>query len=49
LNDRGEGIVLVAFVANQYVSIYNHLRLDIKHEQVEIKEKEAAVPARKAA
>jgi hypothetical protein len=36
---------LVAFfalvwVANQYMSIYNHLRLDIKHEQVEIKAKE---------
>jgi hypothetical protein len=33
---------LVAFfalvwVANQYMSIYNRLRLDIKHEQVEIK------------
>jgi hypothetical protein len=36
---------LVAFfalvwVANQYMSIYNHLRLDIKHEQVEIRAKE---------
>lgn len=33
---------LVAFfslvwIANQYMSIYNRLRLDIKHEQVEIK------------
>ncbi|MFZ0201084.1 MAG: hypothetical protein WB523_20410 [Candidatus Sulfotelmatobacter sp.] len=32
---------LVAFfalvwVANQYLSVYNHLRLDIKHEQVQI-------------
>jgi hypothetical protein len=32
---------LVAFlalvwVANQYMSVYNHLRLDIKHEQVQI-------------
>jgi hypothetical protein len=24
------------WVANQYMSIYNHLRLDIKHEQVQI-------------
>jgi len=36
---------LVAFfalvwVANQYMSIYNRLRLDIKHEQVEIKAEE---------
>jgi amino acid permease len=36
---------LVAFfalvwVANQYMSVYNHLRLDIKHEQVEIRSKE---------
>jgi hypothetical protein len=36
---------LVAFlalvwVANQYMSVYNHLRLDIKHEQVEIRAKE---------
>jgi hypothetical protein len=27
----------LVWVANQYMSIYNHLRLDIKHEQVEIK------------
>jgi hypothetical protein len=38
---------LVAFfalvwVANQYMSVYNHLRLDIKHEQVEIRSKEEA-------
>jgi hypothetical protein len=37
---------LVAFfalvwIANQYMSIYNRLRLDIKHEQVEIKAEEA--------
>jgi hypothetical protein len=39
---RGYLIALFAlvWVANQYMSIYNHLRLDIKHEQVEIKEKE---------
>ena len=50
---RGYGIALFALVwiANQYMSIYNHLRLDIKHEQVEIREKESAqvVPKRKAA
>jgi hypothetical protein len=39
---------LVAFfalvwVANQYMSIYNRLRLDIKHEQVEIKAVEQKV------
>src|SRR5258708_30554961 len=39
---RGYLIALFAlvWVANQYMSIYNHLRLDIKHEQVEIKAKE---------
>jgi hypothetical protein len=30
----------LVWVANQYMSIYNHLRLDIKHEQVEIRAKE---------
>lgn len=41
----------LVWVANQYMSIYNHLRLDIKHEQVEIraKEKEHTVSERKAA
>ena len=29
----------LVWVANQYMSIYNRLRLDIKHEQVEIKPK----------
>jgi hypothetical protein len=35
---RGYVIALFAlvWVANQYMSIYNHLRLDIKHEQVQI-------------
>jgi len=38
---------LVAFfslvwMANQYMSVYNRLRLDIKHEQVEIKAEETA-------
>lgn len=50
---RGYLISLFAlvWVANQYMSIYNHIRLDIKHEQVEIraKEKEDAVPRRKVA
>ena len=45
---------LVAFfalvwIANQYMSIYNRLRLDIKHEQVEIKADEQMVDNRKAA
>ncbi|HEX4784606.1 MAG TPA: hypothetical protein VH350_09710 [Candidatus Sulfotelmatobacter sp.] len=44
---------LVAFfalvwVANQYMSIYNRLRLDIKHEQVEIKADEKKVDDGKA-
>ena len=39
----------LVWVANQYMSIYNRLRLDIKHEQVEIKEKEQSVQQRKAA
>jgi hypothetical protein len=50
---RGYLVSLFAlvWVANQYMSIYNHLRLDIKHEQVEIraKEKEDIVHQRKAA
>ena len=49
---RGYLIALFAlvWVANQYMSIYNHLRLDIKHERVEIHAKEEAiVEERKAA
>ena len=40
----------LVWIANQYMSIYNHLRLDIKHEQVEIhaKQEELSEP-RKAA
>jgi hypothetical protein len=36
----------LVWIANQYMSIYNRLRLDIKHEQVEIKadEKKASYP-----
>lgn len=33
----------LVWVANQYMSIYNRLRLDIKHEQVEIKAEEKKV------
>ena len=39
----------LVWVANQYMSIYNRLRLDIKHEQVEIKADEGMVERRKAA
>lgn len=30
-------MLALVWVANQYMSIYNHLRLDIKHEQVQIR------------
>jgi hypothetical protein len=45
---------LVAFfslvwMSNQYMSVYNRLRLDIKHEQVEIKAEETEVGQRRAA
>jgi hypothetical protein len=42
---RGYVISLFAlvWVANQYMSIYNHLRLDIKHEQVEIHAKQEEI------
>jgi hypothetical protein len=48
---RGYLIALFAlvWVANQYMSIYNRLRLDIKHEQVEIQAKQEDVEQRKAA
>jgi len=39
----------LVWIANQYMSIYNRLRLDIKHEQVEIKAGEQTVEERKAA
>jgi hypothetical protein len=44
---RGYVIALFALVwiANQYMSIYNRLRLDIKHESLEIKAKEDDVGA----
>jgi hypothetical protein len=37
----------LVWIANQYMSIYNRLRLDIKHEQVEIKADEQAVERQK--
>ena len=37
----------VVWMANQYMSIYNRLRLDIKHEQVEIKAEEVNAYERK--
>jgi hypothetical protein len=48
---RGYLIALfaVVWVANQYMSIYNRLRLDIKHENLEIKAKQEDVEQRKAA
>jgi len=48
---RGYVVALFAlvWVANQYMSIYNRLRLDIKHENLEIKVKENDVEQRKAA
>ena len=48
---RGYVIAFFAlvWVANQYMSIYNRLRLDIKHEQVDIKAEEQVVEKRKAA
>lgn len=39
----------LVWVGNQYMSIFNRLRLDIKHEQVEIKADEQKVEKRKAA
>ena len=42
---RGYLIALFAlvWVANQYMSIYNHLRLDIKQEKIEIAAKEEQI------
>lgn len=39
----------LVWIANQYMSVYNRLRLDIKHEQVEIKAEETEVGQRRAA
>jgi hypothetical protein len=48
---RGYLVALFAlvWVSNQYMSIYNRLRLDIKHENHEIKAKEDDVEEPKAA
>lgn len=48
---RGYVISLFAlvWVANQYMSIYNRLRLDIKHERIEIAADQQEVEQRKAA
>jgi hypothetical protein len=48
---RGYMVAWFALVwaANQYMSIYNRLRLDIKNENLEIKAKEEDVEQRKAA
>jgi len=45
---RGYLVALFAlvWVANQYMSIYNRLRLDIKHEQVQIRAQEKEEPVR---
>jgi hypothetical protein len=50
VNWRGYFVAFFAlvWVANQYMSIYNRLRLDIKHEQVEIKADKQKVDGRKA-
>jgi len=39
----------LVWIANQYMSIYNRLRLDIKHGQLEIKADEQKVDENKAA
>lgn len=51
MNWRGYLVAFFAllWVANQYMSIYNRLRLEIEHEQVEIKADEHKVDDRKAA
>jgi hypothetical protein len=36
----------LVWIANQYMSIYNHLRLDIKHEQVQIQAEQKRPPNR---
>jgi hypothetical protein len=39
----------LVWIANQYMSIYARLRLDIKHEGIEIKTKEQKIDSRRAA
>jgi hypothetical protein len=36
LSSAVSGLAGLVWIANQYMSIYNRLRLDIKHEKVEI-------------
>ena len=43
------GFFALVWISNQYMSIYNRLRLDIKHEKVEIKAEEQKIQPRKAA
>jgi hypothetical protein len=38
----------LVWVANQYISVYGRLRLDIKHERVEIKAKEQIVEEKRS-
>jgi hypothetical protein len=53
LYDGWRGYLLALFalvwIANQYMSIYNRLRLDIKHEGIEIKAEEKDLREKKAA
>lgn len=48
---RGYVVAMFALVwiANQYMSVYNRLRLDIKHEGIEIEADQKRVVAKKAA
>jgi len=39
----------LVWIANQYMSVYNRLRLDIKHEKIEIKQEEKKIKGPKAA
>lgn len=39
----------LVWIANQYMSIYSRLRLDIKHERIEIKTKEERIDSSKRA
>ena len=43
------GLFALVWMANQYMSIFDRLRLDIKSEQIEIKTREEDVQQRKAA
>ncbi len=37
------GLFALVWIANQYMSVYNRLRLDIKHEGIEIKAKQEEI------